>query len=279
MKGGGEEPRSVPNKYFQIDGVATFVRHTGPSTLPEEPPALGDGRTVLCLHGAGGNGNLFAGLFEALAPGHSLLAFDQPAHGRSGGLDSLGAIDRMASFTRALMDKLGLEHPVLVGHDMGAAVALECALQEPGRLGGLVLCSAGDRFDLSPAALSHALRVSQVKERRPFDPAQFSPDTGPDTLKKAFMEGMKTDPRATYGDLQACRDWAPGDRLSEIRVPARVIHGESELDGVKGRAAALADALSSGAPETIPAAGHALLLEAPEALGACIADFLGGGAR
>ena len=267
----------MPNKYFQIDGVATFVRHTGPSTLPDQPPVLSHGRTVVCLHGAGGNANLFAGLIEALGPGHSLLAFDQPGHGRSGGLDSLGAIDRMASFAWALMDKLGLVDPVLVGHDMGAAVALECALQDPGRLGGLVLCAAGDRFAPSDAALDQARRVSQGKERRPFDPSQFSPETAPDTLKKAFMEGMKTDPRATYGDLQACHDWVPGDRLSEIRIPALILHGESELDEVKARAAALAEALDCGAPETIPAAGHALLLEAPEALGERIATFLAGG--
>lgn len=267
----------MPNKYFQIDGVATFVRHTGPSTLPGAPPVLANGRTLVCLHGAGGNANLFAGLLDALAPGHSLLAFDQPGHGRSGGLDSLGAIDRMASFAWALMDKLGLVDPVLVGHDMGAAVALECALQQPGRVGGLVVCAAGDRFALSDAALNHARRVSQGKERRPFDPGQFSPETAPDTMKKAFMEGMKTDPRATYGDLQACRDWAPGDRLSKVGVPSLVLHGESELDEVKARAAALAKALGCGSPETIPAAGHALLLEAPEVLAERIASFLDGG--
>ena len=138
----------MPSKYFQIDGVATFVRHTGPSTLPDQPPVLTQGRTIVCLHGAGGNANLFAGLLDALAPGHSLLAFDQPGHGRSGELDSLGAIDRMASFTGALMDKLGLVDPILVGHDMGAAVALECALQNPGRLGGLGV--AGDDHPIDP---------------------------------------------------------------------------------------------------------------------------------
>ena len=267
----------MPNKYFQIDGVATFVRHTGPSTLPGAPPVLANGRTVVCLHGAGGNASLFAGLLDALAEDHSVLAFDQPGHGRSGGLDSLGAIDRMASFAWALVDKLGLVDPVLVGHDMGAAVALECALQQPGKVGGLVLCAAGDRFALSGAALQQAQRVSQGKERRPFDPGQFSPETGPDTMKKAFMEGMKTDPRATYGDLQACHDWAPGDRLSKTGAPALVVHGESELDEVKARAAALAEALGCPGVETVPAAGHALLMEAPEALAERIAAFLDGG--
>lgn len=268
----------MPNKYFQIDGVATFVQHTGPSTLPGAPPRLERGRTLLCLHGAGGNGHLFSGVFESLAPGHSLVAFDQPGHGRSGELDSIGSIQGMADFTLALMQRLGLDQPILLGHDMGAAVALECALRAPGRVGGLVICAAGDRFDLSDQALELALRVSHGKERRPFDPSIFSGKTAPEIMKRAFMEGMKTDPRATYTDLVACREWQPGEQLAEIQAPTRVIHGVDEIAWVKERAEALAKTLSIGEPETVPGAGHALLLEAPEALGARIDAFLGEGA-
>jgi pimeloyl-ACP methyl ester carboxylesterase len=97
-------------------------------------------------------------------------------------------------------------------------------------------------------------------------------------MKKAFVEGLKTDPRATYGDLTACRDWDPGTRLAEVQCPARVIHGDGEIAWVKERAAALAQALPAGELETIPAAGHALLLECPEALGAQVGEFLAQGA-
>lgn len=268
----------MPNKYVQIDGVATFLHHTGPSTLPEAAPRLDRGKAVLCLHGAGGNGNLFSGLFDALSEKHSLMAFDQPGHGRSGGLDSLGAIDAMADFTLALIAKLGLENPILLGHDMGAAVALECALKSPGRFAGLILCAAGDRFELPDAALTQAQRVREGKERRPFDPSVFAQETTPDVMKKAFMEGLKTDPRATYGDLSACRNWDPGPRLAEIECPARILHGDGDIDWVKERAAALAATLPAGELEIVPAAGHALLLEAPEALGDRVGTFLAQGA-
>jgi pimeloyl-ACP methyl ester carboxylesterase len=264
----------VPNKYVQIDGVATFIHHTGPSTLPDEPPRLDQGEVVLCLHGAGGNGNLFSELFDALSETHSLVAFDQPGHGRSGGLDSLGAIDAMADFTLALIAKLGLESPVLLGHDMGAAVALESAIRSPERVGGLILCAAGDRFDFPDSTLAQAERVRDGKERRPFDPAVFAPETTPEIMKKAFMEGLKTDPRATFGDLTACRDWNPGQGLAEIKCPARIFHGDGEIDWVKERASALAHTLPAGELEIVSAAGHALLLEAPKALGDRVGTFL-----
>ena len=132
----------MPHKYFSIDGVATFVHHTGSTTLPDVPPDLSRGETVVCLHGAGGNGGQFQQVLAGLAAEHSPLAFDQPAHGRSAGLDSLGSLERMAGFTRALLGVLGIESPVLLGHSLGGAVALQCALDGGPRVRALVLVGA-----------------------------------------------------------------------------------------------------------------------------------------
>ena len=87
----------MAEKYFTVDGVATFVHHRGPTTLPGTPPASSGGATVLCLHDAAGNGHVFTGLLDALSGEASPIAFDLPGHGRSGGLDSLGRIEAMAA--------------------------------------------------------------------------------------------------------------------------------------------------------------------------------------
>lgn len=265
----------MPNKYLQIDGVATFVHHTGGTTLPDSPPVVERGEAVVCLHGAGGNGNLFADLMGELEKDHTLIAFDQPGHGRSGQLDSLGRIDRMAAFTLDLLDRLALGPVVLVGHDMGAAVALRCALERPKGVRALVICSAGDRFELPEETIDQMRRVRDGKERRPFDPGAFSKKTAPDVMKRAFMEGMKTDPRSTYEDLVACRDWDDAARLGEITVPTLVVHGEDDRDAVKTRAAALAERMPAAQLDIVAEAGHALLVEAPGPLAQRIRGFLG----
>ena len=56
------------------------------------------------MHDVAGNGPVFAGVLDALAGGHRPIAFDLPAHGRSAGLDSLGAVDAMAAHTKELAD-------------------------------------------------------------------------------------------------------------------------------------------------------------------------------
>ena len=36
----------MPEKYAYVDGVATFVQHVGPTTLPGRPPDLSRGETI-----------------------------------------------------------------------------------------------------------------------------------------------------------------------------------------------------------------------------------------
>ena len=266
----------VSNKYFQIDGVATYVHHTGPTTLPEQPPRREHGEAIVCLHGEGGNGNVFAALMRELEASHTLIAFDQPGHGRSGQLDSLGAIDRMAAFTLAFCDKLGLDSVVLLGHAMGGAVGLRAALDRPGIVRALVVCSAGDGIDVPEATLTQAQRIRDGKERRAFDATAFSKNTSPDVMKQGFMEGLKTDPRATYGDLVACAEWDDTARLGEITAPTLVVHGDDDRSQVKARAERLVAAVPGAQHATIPSAGHSLPMEAPRGLGETVAQFLGG---
>ncbi len=266
----------MPHKYFRIDGVATYVHHTGATTLPERPPASDLGETVLCLHGAGGNGNQFRGVLRALSAHHSPLAFDQPAHGRSGGLDSLADVGRMADFTLAFIDKLGLGAPVLLGHSLGGAVALRCALDRPDGIRGLVLCSSAARFPAIDSVMETTRLIVEGKARRRFLREAYSPSTENEILSRGFMEDLKTDPRANYGDLQAARDWNAEAELAAVRVPTRVIVGADEFEPMREQSELLASRIPGAGKTVIPKAGHVIPLEQPEALALAVEEFCAG---
>jgi len=75
--------------------------------------------------------------------GAHVVRVDLPGHGSSGkgrGDYSLGAI---ASTMRDLLDALGHERAVLVGHSLGGGVAMQFAYQFPQRCQGLVLVASG----------------------------------------------------------------------------------------------------------------------------------------
>lgn len=267
---------SVPQKYFDIEGVPTFVHHTGETTLPGVPPVFDRGEAIVCLHGAGNNGHLYAELAELLSEHHSPVAFDQPGHARSGGLDSLGSIGAMADFTRAVADRLSLPLPrVLLGHSMGGAVATEVALRDPQGVRALILCSTPAAFEIPDFLLDGLRRVTEGKDRRRFERGVYSPSTPDEIVHRGFMEDAKTDPRVMYADLKACRDWQGGERLGALEVPTLVVHGVDELAPLAEGSEKLAATIPGARLERLEGAGHMVPIEKTPELAGLITSFLG----
>jgi 3-oxoadipate enol-lactonase/4-carboxymuconolactone decarboxylase len=260
----------MPHKYVRVDGVATLLRHRGPTTLPEVVPDLSRGELVLCLHGAGDQSGVFGGLLDALAAAHSPLAFDQPGHGRSGGLDSLGVVDRMVDFTRALVGKLGLRAPLVLGHGLGAAVALQWAQGHPDELRGLVVVGAALRHDHLAGLRDEVRSVVQGRARRPFLRGSYAKAAPGDVLQRGFGESLRTDPRAVLGDLEAALAWR-AERLEGLALPTCVVVGEDETPELRGQADELVAALAGALRVEIPGAGHMAPFEQP----AAVADAVG----
>lgn len=264
----------MPHKYAAVEGVATYVHHAGRTTLPEVVPDLSRGEAVVCLHCSGGNGAMFDGVIDALAADHSPLALDLPGHGRSGGVDSLGSIERMAAFVGAFLGRWGIARPVLLGHSMGGAIALRLALDRPALVRALVLVATGARF--RGAALPQIERVVAGRERRPFFRDAYSPGAPPELLRRGFLEDLKTDPRALAGDLEACRAFAAEGDLGRVAVPTLVVVGADEDAEQRERGERLAAGIPGARLERIAGAGHMVPLEQPAALAAAVTAFLRG---
>ncbi|MDA3041338.1 MAG: alpha/beta hydrolase, partial [Actinomycetota bacterium] len=263
-------------KYQNIGGVATLVQHRGATTLPGHPPDCGLGSVVVCLHDAGGNGNGFADLMDALAATQSPIAFDLPGHGRSGGLDALDSIGAMAAHAAGLLDAFGIGSVALVGEGMGGAVAIELALARPDLASALVLVGGpaiSFAFDTEIASLS---AITSGRARREFDRSGYAPDTDRAVYQKAFAEWVKTDPRATLGDRKAQAAWTLGSRGEAISAPVLVVVGEHEEAASVAAATELVAQLGSASIDTLSGAGRRGGVEQPAALAARIASFLEG---
>jgi len=263
----------VPQKYVRVDGVATFVHHVGPTTLPERPPVLARGETLVALHGAGGNGALFADLLARLEAEHSPLAFDRPGHARSGGLDSLPSVAAMSEFTRAFCAALRIEICVLLGASLGGCIALETALAAPELVRALVLVGAGARCEVSDAKLEKLGLVAQGKARREFNRADYSAHASPDVMRRGFMEDLKTDPRVVYGNALALRDWSRVADLGRISCPTLVVVGEDDTE-MREEADRLARGIGGARKLVVPKCGHGVAREQPEALADAVRAFL-----
>ncbi len=266
----------MPEKYFSIEGVATHVYHTGVTTLPDQVPDTSAGETVLCLHHSGGNGANFRELMGKLEGRHSPLAFDFPGHHRSGSLDSLGSVERMASFVGALIDKLGLGTTVLLGHSMGGSVALEVALTRPSAVRALVLCASAAIYPESAEMLERYRLITEGKAKRHFDPGAYSPSTSKDVIGAGFADSFKTDPRAVYPNLLALRAWDADSRLGDVAVPTLVVVGADEGPYMLEQSERMASQIPGASRVVIEAAGHMIPLEQPGPLADAVTAFLEG---
>ena len=260
----------MPQKYVTVDGVATLVHHRGPTTLPGTPPNTGQGAIILCCHDAGTDGNQFADLMDHLAEAHSPIAYDQPGHGRSAGLDSLGSIEAMVAHLKGLSETWSIDDPVVVGEGMGAAVALQASVAHPGWASGLVLVGgAASSYELDDEIAS-LIAITSGKARREFDRAGYAPETERGVYQKAFANWVKTDPRATLGDREAQAAWSLGDPPD---LPVTIVVGEHEDTEHVQAANDLAARLPGGSVERLAGAGRRGVLEQPEALASIVSSL------
>jgi pimeloyl-ACP methyl ester carboxylesterase len=99
-------------------------------------------KPVLMVHGMRAHARWFSPVGPALAPRYRALSLDLRGHGESSHSPPYGQA-MYAHDIVALIDALGLERPILVGHSMGAGVVTRAAALLGKRLAALVLVDAG----------------------------------------------------------------------------------------------------------------------------------------
>ena len=98
---------------------------------------------LVCLHGITAQHRAFNATTRHLGPSHGLVGVDLRGRGDSDKPESGYGLATHASDVVRVLDYLGLEEAVLVGHSMGAFVALQTALASPDRVRALVLLDGG----------------------------------------------------------------------------------------------------------------------------------------
>ncbi|MDQ1245996.1 MAG: Alpha/beta fold hydrolase [Actinomycetota bacterium] len=104
----------------------------------------GVGVPLVLLHGVGSSAAGWETSAAILSGrGVPVIAIDMPGHGESAKGPGDYSLGSMASAVRDLLDHLGIDRAVIVGHSLGGGVALQFHYQYPSYVVGLVLVSSG----------------------------------------------------------------------------------------------------------------------------------------
>ena len=88
----------------------------------------GDGRPVLLLHGLASTCHIWDLVAPLLAEDFRIAAMDQRGHGQSAQVEEGYDFATVLGDAAAMIEHLGWERPIVVGHSWGADVALELAV-------------------------------------------------------------------------------------------------------------------------------------------------------
>ena len=255
---------------------------------------LGEGPTVLLLHGAGGATHSWRGLAPLLATEHRVVMLDLPGQGftQAGRRDRFG-LDAMARDIAALCTAQGWQPVAAVGHSAGGAVALRLAEIMPLRaviginaalgpfdgLAGLLFPLLARALTLTPFVPTLFARLTGTTERVTALLASTGSDIGPQGV--ALYRKLVARPDHVEGTLAMMAQWRLEellDRFPTIHVPTLLIAATGDRTvppAVSSRAAAQ---LPQGQYLDLPG-GHLVHEETPQAVAGLILPFLAGHLR
>jgi pimeloyl-ACP methyl ester carboxylesterase len=194
---------------------------------------------ILCLHGRWGRGETWVDFMRRYGAAHRVLAPDQRGHGLSGKPESSYTTEEMAGDMLALLDFLGIESAIVVGHSMGGAIAGYLAARHPLRVRAVALLdksAAGPeeplaspqdgRDPVDPLTQDWPIPFATLSDAREF----LSKVTDSETSYRYFMNslvetvdgyGMLFSRRATGTNAANYRNWFR--LLPEIRCPVLLV--------------------------------------------------------
>jgi pimeloyl-ACP methyl ester carboxylesterase len=233
--------------------------------------------TVVFVHGAGLDHSWFALQSRYFGyHGWNVLALDLPGHGRSPG-PPLPSIGGMARGIFELMDSRKIEKASIIGHSMGALVALECAARQPTRVQRIALIGIAYPMKVGEAFLDAAKRDSYdafdmdtIWAHAAQVPLGGNPSPGMWMYGDTLARLERLAPGVLYNDLKACNDY----RLEgEVSCPALLILGKRDVMTPPRNALQLQEKLKQARTTVIDFSGHSLMAEAPDATLDALIEF------
>lgn len=249
---------------LQVAGRRAFASTGGQRFDPTLPGGV-------FLHGAGMDHSVWSLPARYFAGhGRAVLALDFPAHGRSAG-EPLASIEAMADWVLAAVDAAGLARTAVVGHSMGALVALEAAARGGDRIDGVGLLGVAAAMPVHPDLLA-AARANDPKAieliaswgHGSLGHVGGTRAPGLWTMGGGIRLLERARPGVLAADLAACAAYKGAPAAAErFKGCALLVLGAEDRMTPPKAAKPLAERLTGAATVTLAATGHMMMTERP----------------
>lgn len=242
--------------------------------------AQGSGAPVVLIHGVGMQSAAFMPQIEALGRTNRVFAVDMPGHGGSDGLAKGSLLPAFVAWFHRVVVGLGLERFSLVGHSMGALIAVGYAHQHAENLSRVALLNGvfcRDRAARTAVEARAALiRSGKVDLQAPLD-RWFDSAPGEIAARdkvSAWLRSVDPAGYATAYTAFALGDATYADRFSHIACPFLALTGDKDQNSTPAMSQEMAALVQDGHAVVIKGHRHMVSLTAAEEVNAHLRDWL-----
>ena len=238
------------------------------------------GLPIVLLHGYTDSRQSYRPLLATLHPGLRVIAVSHRGHGDSDKPASRYDTAELAADAGHLLDALGIDRAVIVGHSMSSQVAQAFAARHPERTLALILMGAFT--SLKGHAAIDALREGVATLSDPIDPVfarEFQRSTLARPVPSWFFETVVAEslkvPAHVWRqalDVLITEDCAA--YRAAITAPTLVLWGDKDGIGSHAQQAMIANSIRGARLTVYGGIGHSPHWEAPHRVAADIAAFL-----
>ncbi|ANY82366.1 alpha/beta hydrolase (plasmid) [Microvirga ossetica] len=275
-------PAAFRTQDIDANGVTLHVR-TG-----------GEGPVVVLIHGFGDTGDMWAPLAADLVRDHRVIVPDLRGMGLSSHPQEGYDKRTQAGDIRTILTSLGIDQATIVGHDIGTMVAYAYAVRYPDKTQKLVVMDAPVpgippwetivrnpllwHFDFGGPDVE---RLVEGRERIYLDrfwnefagdPAKIDEEARQHYARLYARPGAM---HSAFAQFRSIRQDAEDNKVSittKLSMPVLAIGGEKSFGAAE--AVVMRNAASDVTEVVIPAAGHWLMEEQPEATIAAVRTFV-----
>ncbi len=234
---------------------------------------------VLFLHGTSDSWRSFENVLPELPDWMRAIAVTQRGHGDADRPAIGYRTQDFADDVAALMDALGVEKAVVVGHSMGGSIAQRFAIDHQARMLGLVLIGSRASWHRHPGVLALGEAVARLSDPvdpdfvREFQLSTLAQPVSPAYLDAVVAESLKLPARVWRASFDCVFQADHTAELGSIAAPTLLMCGGRD-DFARDEQDTLAAAIPGASQLIYPDAGHALHWEEPQRFAADLAAFV-----
>ncbi len=228
--------------------------------------AAGAGEPALVfIHGGLANRSFWDAQLKAFAGKHRVIALDLAGHGESGAVRPHWGFSAFGADVRAVVEAEKAGQVILFGNSLGGPIAVEAALQMPGRVLGVVGVDTFQSLDYvysDAEALARAepFRTDFANSVKGMTRALFHHDADPALVADTERRMAGSSPEAMYEMFKSLGGHDQAAAARRLSVPLRAINGDLYPIDVAGVRKVKADF----AAVIMKHMGHYPMLERPD---------------